>query len=232
VTDRTPTFIWNGTDPDDVDTLTYDLNLTLVPSSLCTDPNLNQSGLSAENHTPSDYLHCLYDNGDYYTWSVRASDDGGSNYGDWSETRIMNISSEIIISMPNDGINFGELTIDESKNTTTGDPNPFTLQNDGNCLLNVTINASQLFDTQASASDYYKYKIDNKTGEEGSFDWLLSIVSWQQMPIGASPETAIADLNWSDSTDICEIDLLVTAPHTEQPGSRNTTVYLVASLSE
>ena len=230
VTDRTPLFNWSGTDPDEGDTLSYELNLTLVPASLCIDPSLNQSGISDSNYTPTTPLNCLYDNGDYYNWSVRASDDGGTTYGGWSGSRIFNITSEVIISLPVSVVEFGTMNTSDTKNTTTNTPGPFELQNDGNCFVNITINATQLFTSIAAESNNFTYKIDNKTGEEGSFDWVLSVTAWQQMPITSS-ETAIADLNWSDSTDIAEIDLFVDVPF-EIAGDKSTTVSLTASLSE
>jgi hypothetical protein len=173
-------------------------------------------------------LNCLYDNNDYYTWNVRASDDGGTTYGNWSELRLFNITSEIIISLPVSIIEFGVMNISESKNTTTGSPGPFELQNDGNCLVNISINATQLFTSILAESNNFTYKVDNKTGEEGSFDW--AVTTWQQMPI-TTTESAIADLNWSNSTDIAEIDLFVSVPF-ESYGTKSTTVSFTASLSE
>ncbi|MBD3247441.1 hypothetical protein GF378_02365, partial [Candidatus Pacearchaeota archaeon] len=229
VTDRTPTLVWNGTDVDG-DSLSYELNLTLVPSSLCTDTGLNQSGLSNENYT-TPVLNCLYDNGDYYEWSVRANDSVGS-YGNWSSIRIFNISSQILINLTTDSVNFGQIDNNDTNDTTDDNPGPFVLQNDGNCIVNLTINATQLFDEAASSSDYYKYKIDNKTGEEGSFDSLASIISWTQMPVNTAEVLAIAELNWSNSTDVAETDLYVEVPSSESAGTKSTTVYFSSSLAE
>jgi uncharacterized delta-60 repeat protein len=228
VTDRTPLLEWDGSD-DDGDSLTYEVNVSLVPSSLCTDSDRNPSGLSDENYTVSPYLNCLYDNGDYYIWNVRASDDEGT--GSWSSTRSFNVTAEIIISLPNDAIEFGNMNNDDSKDTTTDNPAPFTIQNDGNCLINITINGTQLFDLASGASDYYKYKIDNVTGEEGSFNWGGSVTTWGQMPI-TTTELAIVELDWDDANDIAEADLYVLVPTSEGAGTKETTVYFTASLGE
>ncbi|MCK4553039.1 LamG domain-containing protein [Candidatus Pacearchaeota archaeon] len=227
-TNRTPFFSWSGSD-DDGDSLEYELNLTLVASSLCTDPDRGVIGISDENYTVSHYLNCLYDNSDYYEWSVRASDDSGSTYGAWSSIRKIYINSDIVISLPVDAINFGSF-LTGTNDTSDDVPAPFELQNDGNCLLNVSINATDLWTAVSNPSDYFKYKIDNKSGEAGAFNWLQSQIDWQQIP--ATEATSIVELNWSNSMDIAEIDLNVTVPSQEVAGDKSSTVYFIASLGE
>ena len=227
-TDRTPTFNWTGSD-DDGDSLEYEINITLIASSLCTDPDRGAIGISDENYTVPNYLKCLYDNGDYYNWSVRASDDSGVTYGAWSSVRRININSDIIITLPVDAINFGSM-ITGMNDTSDDVPAPFVIQNDGNCYVNVTTNATNLWVEASNPSDYFEYKIDNNSGEEGAFDWLESKISWQQIPI--TDETSIVELNWSDLVDSAEIDLNITVPSQEVAGNKESTVYFTASLGE
>ena len=227
-TNRTPTFVWIGYDADG-DELTYEFNITLIPLSLCTDPDRGAIGISDENYTMPFYLNCLYDNGDYYEWSVRASDDGGSIYGEWSETRKIYINSDIAISLPVDVVNFGSM-VTGTNDTTDDAPEPFLLKNDGNCFVNVTINATNLWTSVSNPSDYFKYKIDNKSGEEGAFNWLQSKINWTQVP--SDDEMSIAKLNWSDAKDVAEIDLNISVPSQEGAGDKSSTVYFTASLGE
>ena len=227
-TNRTPTFVWIGYDADG-DELTYEFNITLIPLSLCTDPDRGAIGISDENYTMPFYLNCLYDNGDYYEWSVRASDDGGSIYGEWSGTRKIYINSDIAISLPVDVVNFGSM-VTGTNDTTDDAPEPFLLQNDGNCFVNVTINATNLWTSVSNPSDYFKYKIDNKSGEEGAFNWLQSKINWTQVP--SDDEMSIAKLNWSDAKDVAEIDLNISVPSQEGAGDKSSTVYFTASLGE
>ena len=145
--------------------------------------------------------------------------------------RIDKINSLIDVSVPNDLIEFGSVTPGESYNTSDDTPLPFLLQNDGNCMLNISVNATSPFSSVNSESDYYKYKADNKSGEEGSFDWPQSITAWTQMPITSS-QTAIADFNWSNSTDSAEVDLLFLIPLGESAEDKNTTVYFESSFNE
>ena len=228
-TNRTPEFSWSGSDVDN-DTLTYQINISLNATSLCTDPDRDDTGISNEYYIPSQYLNCLIDNGDSYTWTVRASDDSGSTYGNWATARRINIQSQIITSLPNNTVNFGTMNISDTKNTTTNNPFPLLLQNDGNCLLNITINATDLWQSVFGNSSYFQYKIDNKSTENGSFNWLLSQTNWQKMP--NTSQIAIVEINWNDSIDSAEVDLLVTVPAGEGSGDRSSMIYLTSSLAE
>jgi hypothetical protein len=171
----------------------------------------------------------LKDNNYYYNWTVRAKDDEGS--GAWATPRKIEIQSEITISLPNDTISFGSFAMDATNDTTDDSPLPYLLQNDGNCMLNVTINATDLWTSVSNPTDYFKYKVDNKSGEAGSFDWQQSKTTWQQIP-NVTPQTAIVSFNWTNTVDSAEIDLNVTVPPEEGHGNKESTVYFTASLGE
>ena len=232
-TNRTPEFSWSGSD-DDNDGLTYEFNITLYddgsPGAICSDTRSNVDTGSNESYVITPYLNCLTDNDYHYNWTVRASDDSGVTYGNWATARRIDIQSQIITSLPNNTVNFGTMNISDSKNTTTDNPLPLLLQNDGNCMLNVTINATDLWQSISGNSSYFQYKIDNKSTENGSFNWLLSQTSWQQTP--NTSQIAIVEFNWSDLTDTAEVDILVTVPAGEGSGDRSSTIYLTSSLGE
>ncbi|MBU2052741.1 MAG: hypothetical protein KJ721_00700 [Nanoarchaeota archaeon] len=225
-TNRTPEFRWNEGTDEDGDNLTYDLNITCYPG--CSVGNRLYSGISELNKTLTNYLQYLKDNNFYYNWTVRANDGFGD--GPWATPRKIEIQAEVDITLLNNTIAFGALNAEETSNTTDDSPLPFLIQNDGNCFTNVSINASNLWTSVANPSDYFKYKIDNKSGEEGSFNWLQSNTIWTQVP--NTTQLAIAEFNWSDATDSAEIDLLVTAPAAEGAGDKSSTVYFTASLGE
>jgi hypothetical protein len=225
-TNRTPEFSWNiGTDDDD-DILTYDLNLTCYPA--CSADNRLIEDISDLNHVLANYLQKLKDNNYYYNWTVRAND--GEGVGEWATPRKIEIQSSIVMSLLNSTINMGTLTMSESKNTSTDNPIPFLLQNDGNCMLNVSINATDLWSTVSNPSEYFKYKVDNKSGEEGSFNWLDSITSWTELP--ATSSIAIVEFNWNEETDSAEVDVLVTVPPTEGAGDKSSIIYFESELGE
>ncbi|MBU2562336.1 MAG: hypothetical protein KKF68_01620 [Nanoarchaeota archaeon] len=227
-TNRTQRFNWTASDADG-DSLTYQMNITLHALSLCTDPTREDTGISVQTYIPSPYLNCLKDNNDYYNWTVRASDDGDATYGDWATPRKIEIQSEIQVSLPVDVVNFGSIIPGETNDTTDNSPLPFEIQNDGNCMLNITLNATNLLDSVSNPSANFRYKIDNKSGENGSFSFQ-SNVEWTQMPLIAG--LAIIELNWSDDTDMAEVDLEITVPTNEPSGNKSSIIYFISSLGE
>jgi parallel beta-helix repeat protein len=231
-TNRTQLFTWSGND-DDNDALTYQINISLhdtgSPGSPCSDSDRNDTGIINEYYIPSSYMNCLQDNNYYYNWTVRASDDSGATYGGWATEWRVDYQSEVLITLINDTVSFGPIAQGGASNTTTNNPYPFLIQNDGNCFSNITINATDLWNTISNPSSYFRYKIDNYTGEEGSFNWGQSQTSWSDVP-NSTQEMAIVRIDWDDSTDSAEVDLLVEVPNNEGSGSRESTVNFEASL--
>lgn len=228
--DRTPTFTWSGYDADR-DDLTYNIKLECY-SSLgggCSDDNRDVDLISEETYTIQNYLQYLSDNNYYYNWSVRAND--GIDYGEWSEVRTINIQSLINVTLDVDNINFGSIVMGGSNDTDNDNPPPFELSNYGNCLNNVTINSTALWESVENASEDYRFKIDNKTGEEGSFDSASSNITWTNMVFG-SPLTSIVGFDWNTSKNTLETDVYVSVPGSEGSGSRSSVVKFVASLGE
>ena len=226
--DRTPLFNWSASDADD-DSMTYEINITPYygnnPSVLDVRYEI---GMIASNYTPSLDLQLLYDNGYYYKWKVRA-DDGEVN-GSWSSDWSFNISSEVSISMIVDEIYFGNLAIGESNSTEEGLA-PFRLENNGTVLVNVSVNASLLWTSETSDSEYYQFKVGNVSGEEGSFDWAGSITSWFNMPLTAYV-VAVNELNYSDDSDSVEVGINMTVPSGESPGMKSSSIVFLAELAE
>lgn len=207
--------------------MTYEINITTHPTG--SEDDRYVQGIGVESYTPSTDLKYLSDNNYWYTWKVRANDSEG--YGEWSEERKINISALLTISLPVDVINFGSISMLSSNDTTDNSPASLVIQNDGNCRVNVSANASQLWATEAAASDKYRFKIDNKSGEEGAFDWLTSLTSWTNMPI-TSAVIGVSGLNYSDSVDSAEVDVYIEVPANEPPATRSSTIIFTSSLDE
>jgi len=72
--------------------------------------------------------------------------------------------------------------------------------------------------------------VDNKTGEEGAFNWDLSDIDWAQ--VLNNTQIVMVELNWSDATDSAEMDLLVTVPPQESAGDKSSTLHFTADLGE
>lgn len=230
VTDnRTPMFSWTGYDADG-DSLTYEINITRFfdpgSVSLCNDIRSDTTGNSY--YIPTYDLSCLKDNGVYYVWSVRAND--GEGYGSWSSTRTVNITALMTISLPVKSIDFGNMMIDEANDTSDDAPTPFVIQNDGNSLANITMSANNLWQSVSNPSQYYKFKIDNVTGETFAFNWTGSVTNFTN--VTSSQINAIHTLNYSNIKDSAEIDVYVKVPPNEPPTVRNSTMTFYASLGE
>ena len=228
-TNRIPTFSWTATDADG-DDLTYTINISKIAgaTSTCVDLDRVVDVEDNLNYVPVTNLNCLVDNGDYYIWKVRAND--GEVDGDWADERNVSIKSSILVSLDVSDIYFGALGVSNSSNTDDGLA-PFVIQNDGTVLLNISVNATALWDTQSESSDYYQFKVDNVSGEEGAFDWLGSVVDWINMPL-TGYVVAVNELGYEDSLDSAEIDINITVPEGEGPGIKNSTVVFAAALGE
>jgi hypothetical protein len=146
--------------------------------------------------------------------------------------RELRLSSLVEISLPQSSIDLGIFNLGQTKNTSDGGAaSPFLLQNDGNCRVNISINATPFFDVNQTASSNYRFKVDNNTGEEGSFSWLDSITDWTNMPI-VSRLLSIVNLDWINATDSAEVDLEVTFPADEEGFDKNTTVAFESEFNE
>ncbi|MBN2422623.1 hypothetical protein JXB41_05320 [Candidatus Woesearchaeota archaeon] len=218
--DNPPTFIWeNATDADN-DALNYSINIT---SEVCPDYG-HIENFNAGTYTPSNEL-CL---SQIWYWQVRAYD--GTDYGEWSDKWNFTIEPVIILTLTNDGIDFGIMALNESNNTDTIPPNPLIVQNDGNVIANITwisINAS-IFSSVEHNTEYFQYKIDNDSTEAGSFNWTESITTWTPLTnITNQNKTAVAFLHYNDSNDEAEIDINLTVPQLEPPGTKSATIYII-----
>ena len=178
---------------------------------------------------PSTDLLCLYDNGYYYTWRVRANDGDGN--GSWSSDFIVNISSDLTITLTTDAINFGSLDPGESNDTSDNSPLPFVLVNDGAVMANISVNATALWDGAVVNSSYYQFKVDNVSGEDGAFRWLTSITDWFNISIN-SYTIAIDALNYTNNKDSAEIDINIEVPPNEGPGLKTSTIIFKSELGE
>jgi hypothetical protein len=227
-TNKTPTFTWSATD-DDNDTMTYEFNLTCYTGCAAQDSRYIQN-ISSTSYTIASNLKFLSDNNYYYNWSVIAND--LEEYGTWTTDRNISIQSLVEISLLNSSIAFGTIAFNTSQDTTDNSPLPLLIENIGNVLVNITIWATDLWNSVSNPSQYYQFKVDNYTLENNSFNWGLSITSFANMSANGTGLLAISELNYTDLTDTAEVDINITGPVTETAGVRNSTITLTASLGE
>ena len=227
-TNRTPNLIWNASTDPDGDAITYNISIEkLGGDASCTaSDNRNQGVISATSHTPADDLLCLWDELYYYNWTVIAYD--GTNYSSWSAERNISISSLVDITILNSTANFGTLALGAAANTTANSPYPVIFENSGNVFFNISTYATSLWLSALSPVSNYQFMAGNSS-EIGSFRWNESIIDWTNMPLVSG--SLIKDLNYSDLTDLAELELKVTVPAAEPSGNKSSTITLEVTRS-
>ena len=233
------TFTW-ATSDDDGDSITDNrINISLVASSLCTDSFYSGStsylletiGSTSLADSPLSRVNCLVDNGDYYKWSVQATD--GASYGSFSAPFNLSIQAFLNNVMNISLVEFGNLEYLKSNDTSDNSPKPFIMVNQGNALNDISVVATSLWQS-VGTSNYYQFKFDNATtngiSENGSFNWGLSQTSYTSVSLEAGAPDSLIDLNYTDITDSTEIDINVTVPATEGPGVKTSTITFTITL--
>jgi len=228
---RTPTFVWQGVDPNG-DIIDYEFNITLVGiGGTCSDVRSAVSGIIFENYVLVNPLNCFYilpDEANYYNWSVRARDSEG--FGPWSETWAVNLTPVVDIILNTNSVDFGILAPLDSEDTTDNNPTPLELENLGNSLVNITLNASDLWLTQPNPSAFYEYKI--RSILPNSFNPSNTQTTFTPMPDATTLEHAITEFNYTAGSDRVDADLRIIVPENEPPGAKISSVTLRASFAE
>jgi len=230
ITNRTVEHNWSCSDDDSDSCTNYEIVINeskFMGSHSCSD----DTQTTTANSKYLTYGLCLWDNGYTYDWSVRAYD--GDDWGSYDSSNY-NITGVVSVTLLINTIEFGEVDAFGIANDTTNEnPQPFILENTGNCLVNVSHNATQLWVEGPTESSDYKIKVDNNTldGELGAFNWLNSITSWINVSL-TGQVLLMNDLNFTDSKDSVEIDIYVRSPQDESPGDKSSTIIFEPVLSE
>ena len=153
---------------------------------------------------------------------------GVSATGAVTGTTQVNVGAVVAISLPTNTVDFGNMNTGESNQTNDDSPFPFTVQNDGSVDVNVTINASDLWDGTGAQnpSVYYRYHVAAST-EGTCYDSGDSVTSYTNMP--ASATLAIANLTYGNGCDLAEVEINVTVPGDESSGAKSSTVWFLAT---
>ncbi|MDP2925076.1 MAG: hypothetical protein Q8N99_01765 [Nanoarchaeota archaeon] len=234
-TNRTAFFNWSSSDSDN-DTLTFDINITCFysPGGRCQGDDRIHNSLTGDNYAMTAYLKKLRDNNYYYNWTIRAYD--GQNYSNWSSARNFSIQSSVTLSLPvYNNISFGNLTIGQVVNTTTGPYSPIVIRNDGNVEINISGNFTHLFINYPNPTTYYQYKIRNLTS--GCFDYPNTVTSWTNAPAPSSNVSIIKKLNFTSGyqsgCNNASLDIMVIVPPSdEEAGNKSSTITITGILGE
>ncbi|MGM5480186.1 MAG: LamG domain-containing protein, partial [Nanobdellota archaeon] len=219
VHDLTPTFTWETASDAESDTLTYYFNLSTIVG--CQD--VSQQTLSSTSFTPSSELcpSAL----DWYEWTVKVCDEWG-DCSSWHANWTFILEPYIDIEMVTDSVDFGIMDILDSDSTTSGSPAPFHFRSDSNVvvdLTNVTAPSSIWVSSLGSlGSDYMQLKSRELASESGSFNTASSLTDWFNLM--TESQDIISELDYSDSADESYVDLKLTVPSDEPPGSKSTSL--------
>ena len=212
---RDPFFNWSISSDIDNDNLTYNLIVDNTRTFDFAEINIS---------TNETYYNSTFDLklNTYYYWYVKVYD--GENWSMNSSIYNFTILSAVMISLPNNSINFGLLDRNQSNDTTTENPYPFIVQNDGNTPIEILINSTALWNSVNLNTNYFQVKT-NQSNETGAFNWTGSAVSW----INITNQTTIIDnLNYSNSNDTAKIDIRVLVPMDEPKGAKSATIDIYA----
>ncbi|MFA5797797.1 MAG: LamG-like jellyroll fold domain-containing protein, partial [Candidatus Woesearchaeota archaeon] len=216
---RQPVFLWNSA----TNANYYEFNLT---SNTGCSANIyaNSTPTGALNYTPTSNLCVRTDSAPstYYYWQVRACNSQACS--NWSTQWNFSIEPYVVITLVNNSVSFGTVALgDPPKDTTSGTPSPFLLQNDGNVAADlVNVSASQSLWAASGAglgTQYFQMKA-RETTETGSFNTGTSIMTW--VNISSTNQSVIKILNYTDSKDSAYIDLRIEIPGAEPPGTKST----------
>jgi hypothetical protein len=223
---RTPELKWYNVTDIDGDAITYELLLS--NTSDFSNIISNVTNITETADLTNWIVNQTLDVDQVYFWKVRSYD--GIVYGNYSDIWNFTLQSSVIISLPINVTNFGSMNVSSTKNTTGNDPWPLLVQNDGNVNVDITINASNLWESHSNPSEYYEYKI--RANESNSFneDPLASTMNWTQMLL-ASGFVDIDNLKWQDDNDTALIDIWITVPSDESAGNKQSIVLLSATPS-
>jgi hypothetical protein len=161
-------------------------------------------------------------------WKVRAYSEG--EYGTWTTFEYFTIPSVVSVNFTVDTINFGSLLSTAENDTTSNNPYPFVIQNDGNVLVNGTVTSTYIWTTAPSPSKHYQYKF--RVNETGAFNETLSKMSWENCTDTASELANLAELLYEINKRAVFMDIKIAPPSDEPAGAKNATITLNVEIAE
>lgn len=225
-TNRHPTFIWQESLDDDNDIVTYDLEVlfkvcNILNQEYCTGTNLIKTGITGSEYQD---LVTELDIADY-EWQVTPRDD--EEHGEPSGTFTFEIEALLNISLVNDVIQFPQMTLGSTEDTSDNNPLPFIIENNGNTKVDISINSTNPFQAVALNTEYFQTKARQMT--QGSIDTTASELNW--INLSESLKKIIYDLKYLDSLKQAYIDIKIKVPEDEPPGEKSSTIIVSGEIS-
>lgn len=222
LTNRSPFMNWSNSTDFDGEPVNYNLVIKRIS---CSDINndcftslVNLTDLTQANTTLTELL----DVDSWYNWTVRANDT--TDYSPFAPIQNFTITSLNAISFTIANSSFGALALGAADNTTDDSPQPITIQNDGNILVNVTVYSNQsLWVRQPLNTSYFQFAAGN-TSEAGAFNWTGSLTNFTNMTNVV--QQIIQKLHFNETADSAEIEMFVTAPTDEPAANKESFIFI------
>jgi hypothetical protein len=216
---RTPGFEWYNADAGQ--TPLYEIQID--DSNIFASIDYAVNGIAEQTTITTHNISQTLDVDTTYFWRVRAY--SGFVTGVWSEPWNFTVESLISITFLNSSVDFGANLYAPMSVSTPINGTPFLLENTGNLPVNLSVNATNLWDTHANPSDYYQFKI--RVNESEAFDVGESVLTFTNMPLTGL--FSVWNFEWVDANDALYIDINLTVPYGEHAGQKNSTV-LVSTI--
>lgn len=193
-------------------------NVSLNTSGSCAVEH-QETGITDNNFTTNEL--CVDQN---YNWSVQACDKDGCSA--WAVPFNFTIASVLSLTFLQNTSTFAASIPGDTNDTDAGPGQPMRIENDGNVMVNVSLNATgPLFNNAGLGSSNFQFR--TVVNESGSFDSGQPTYT----NIEAALTSAYVNLNYQDVNDDGLIHYRVTVPADEPPGVRSTTILARATIS-
>ena len=126
-------------------------------------------------------------------------------------------------------LDFGEVAESASEDTYDHVPHPFVLENNGTAFVNVTVEATNLWEQAGNPTSNYGINVtdDNETNAiSASGGW---VADWIPMPATGAAADLMYCLNGSDNTDMVNVHINVTVPTSESGKEKTSIVTFIAT---
>lgn len=141
------------------------------------------------------------------------------------------IPAKVQISLPVNTIDFGNLEISATNDTSDMDPAPFEIKNDGSVNVNITVEATDMFSGTGGAnpSTYYQFKSAEKEAGSVVNDTTDLVTTWTNMAATGNAVNFTTNFKFPNANDELYGHIKLTVPDDESAGAKSSTVTFTAS---
>ncbi len=141
-------------------------------------------------------------------------------------TTNVSVAATATLYVVNNNVDFGPLNVGDTANTTDGSPAPFEFRNDGNVDLNISVNATALWDSPNDVTSvYYQGQCRDKDSNACGTD---STETFTNIKVGEAAVDLITNFPFQSSSDEVYFDINVTVPNEESAGAKGSVITFTA----